>query len=112
MDTLHPLLIQCVCGINKKQHIHKLSRCAITNSSLDRRFLLRVAAAVMVAAITGSVHFAVDKLGELDDEVLVLARSKREVENALHVDRFYEHLHECAKQCRYVINSPCARRKG
>jgi len=57
------------------------------------------AVAVMVATIiTTSVHFAVYKLREIDDEVLVLARSKREFENALEVDRFYEHLHaECAK---------------
>lgn len=83
------------------------------NSILDFRFLLlRVAAAVVVPAITTRVHFAVDKLGEVDDEVLVLARSKREVEITLDVHRFYEHLHECAKQCRYVISGPCARRKG
>ena len=58
------------------------------------------------AIITTSVHFGVDKLGEIDDEVLVLASSNREVENALEIDRFYEHLGGC------VINSPCARRKG
>ena len=71
------------------------------------------AIAVATMIVTTSVHSAVDKLGEIDNEVLVLARSKREVENALEVDRrFYEHLHTCAKQCRYVISSPCARREG
>ena len=71
------------------------------------------APAIAIATIIStSVHFAVNKLGEMDDEVLVLARSKREVENDLHVDRFYKRLHECAKQCQYVISCPCARRKG
>ena len=52
------------------------------------------APAFVVAAtpIPTSVYFAVEKLGEIDYEILVLARSKREVENALNVDRFYEHL--------------------
>jgi hypothetical protein len=111
MDTLRPPSIKY---INKKQHIHyhKPSRCALTNSSLDCHFLLRVFAAVVVPAITASVHFAVDKLGEIDDEALVLARSKPEVEKPLDVDRFHEHLHVCAKQCRYVISSSCARRNG
>jgi hypothetical protein len=71
------------------------------------------AIAVTVATIiTTSVHLAVDKLGELDYQVLVLARSKRKVENALDVDRFYEHLYECAKQCRHVntVSSPCVRK--
>ena len=49
------------------------------------------------AIITTSVHFAVDELGEIDDEDLVLASSKPEVENALGTDRFYEHLRGCAK---------------
>ena len=57
-----------------------------------------VAPAITVATIfTTSVHFAVDKLGGIDDEVLVLASSKPEVENALEIDRFYEHLRGCAK---------------
>jgi hypothetical protein len=43
--------------------------------------------------ITTSVYFAVEKLGEIDDE-LVLVHPKREVENALDVVWFYEHLHE------------------
>jgi hypothetical protein len=74
---------------------------------------LRTAPAIAAVAIsTTSVHFAIDKLGEIGDEVLVLASSKREVENALDVDRFYEHLHECAKRCRCVISSLYARRKG
>ena len=60
---------------------------------MGRRSLLRVAtAADVVPAITTSVRFAVDKLGEIDDEVLVFARSKRKVENALDVNRFHEHL--------------------
>ena len=53
-------------------------------SSLDRRLLLRVAAAaVVVHAITGSVHFVVDRLTEFDDKALVLALSKREIEIGL-----------------------------
>jgi hypothetical protein len=41
------------------------------------------APAITVATIiTTSVHFAVDKLGKIDDEVLVVASSKPEVENA------------------------------
>ena len=56
------------------------------------------APAITVATIiTISVHFAVDKLGEIDDEVLVLASSKPEVEKALEIDRFYGRLHGCAK---------------
>ena len=53
--------------------------------------------------ITTSVHFVV--LREIDDEVLVLARFKREVENGLD-------LHECTKQCQHVINNRhgCARK--
>lgn len=51
-----------------------------------------VAATDVVPAITTSVRFAVDKLGEIDDEVLIFARSKRKVEHALDVDRFDEHL--------------------
>ena len=69
-------------------------------------------ATAVATIITTCVHFAVDKLGELGDEVPVFAHSKREVENDFHVDRFYKRLHECAKQCRYVISSPCAKRKG
>ena len=64
----------------------------ITNSSLDCRFLLCLAAAVVVAAITTGVHLAVDKLGEVDNKVLVLAGSKREIEIGLVVDRFHEQL--------------------
>jgi hypothetical protein len=69
------------------------------SQTTQRRNSVAVQHAVVVPAITASVHFAVDKLSEIDDEVLVLARSKPEVENALDVDRFYEHLHVCAKQC-------------
>ena len=50
-----------------------------------------------VTIITTSVHLTVDRLDEIDDEVLVLASSKPEVENALEIDGFYEHLHGCAK---------------
>jgi hypothetical protein len=53
---------------------------------LGRRVLLRV------AAITTSVRFAIDKLGEINDGVLVFARSKRKVENTPDVNRFHEHL--------------------
>ena len=61
--------------------------------------MIAIAAPVITVAtiITTSVHFAVDKLGEIDDEVLVVANSKPEVENALEIDRFYEHLHGRAK---------------
>ena len=61
--------------------------------------MIAIAARAITAAtiITTSVHFAVDKLGEIDDEDLVLASSKPEVENALGTDRFYEHLRGCAK---------------
>ena len=56
------------------------------------------APAITVATIIAtSVHFTVDKLGETDDEVLALANSKREVENALEIDRFYVHLRVFAK---------------
>jgi hypothetical protein len=41
--------------------------------------------------------------------ILVPAPSEPEVENALDVCRFYEHLHDCAKQCRYVISRALAR---
>ena len=53
---------------------------------------MAAAAAAVIPAITTSVRFAVDKLGEINDEVLVFARSKRKVENALNVNRFHEHL--------------------
>lgn len=69
-------------------------------------------AIAVTTIITTSVHFAVNKLSEIGDEVLVLSHSKREVENALDVDRCYECLYECAKQSRYVISNPFARRKG
>jgi hypothetical protein len=52
------------------------------------------ATAAVATIVTTRVHFAVDKLGEFGDEVLVIARSKREVENDLHFDRFYERLHK------------------
>ncbi len=69
------------------------------------------APAVAVATtITAGVHFAVEKLGEIDYEILVLARSKREVENALDVDWFCEHLHEFTTRCRYAISCACARK--
>ena len=66
----------------------------------------RCSCIIVATIITTSVHFSVDKLGEIDDEVLVLASSKREVENALEIDRFHEHLGGC------VINIACPRRKG
>ena len=83
--------------VYKKQHIRVAS--AITNSSrrsLDWCFLLRVAAAAAtaLAATATSVYFAVDKLGEIDNKVLVLARSKREVEKGLGFDRFHAQLHK------------------
>lgn len=53
-----------------------------------------------VTAITTSVHFAVDKLGEIDDEIPGFYHSKRGVESGFDVDQFYEDLHECTKQCR------------
>ena len=99
----------------------------IMDSSLDVRFQvglrngLRLGLSIQIAAsaiavtvatiFTTSIHFAVDKLCETDDQVLVLARSKLEVENALDVDRFYEHLHEWAKQCRHAISRPCGRKR-
>ena len=57
-------------------------------------------ATAVTTIVTTRVRFAVHKLGEFGDEVLVLARSKREVENDLDFDRFYKRLHECTKQCR------------
>jgi hypothetical protein len=79
-----------------------VSRCAITNSSLDRDccLLLLIAAAVVVPAIATSVHFTIDKFGEVDDEVLVLARSEREIEKGLVVNRSHEQL---AKQTRSTL---------
>jgi hypothetical protein len=64
--------------------------------SLDWHFLLCIAAAAAtaVAATVTSVHLAVDKLGEVDDKVLVLAGSKREVEKGLSFDRFHAQLHK------------------
>ena len=62
---------------------------------MDRRFpLLRATAAAVtaVATATTSEHFAVDKLGEIANKVLVLARSEREVKKGLVVDRFHEQL--------------------
>ena len=53
----------------------------------------RCSCIIVATIITTSVHFSVDKLDEIGDEVLVLASSKPEVENALEIDRFYEHLH-------------------
>jgi hypothetical protein len=40
-----------------------------------------------------SKHFAADELGEIAYKVLVLARSEREVEKGLDVDRFHDQLH-------------------
>jgi hypothetical protein len=54
---------------------------------------LAIAGTTTSTITTTSVNSAVGKLGEIGDEVLVVpARSKRKVENALHVDRFYENL--------------------
>ena len=40
-----------------------------------------------------SKHFAADKLGDIAYNVLVLARSEREVEKGLDVDCFHDQLH-------------------
>ena len=64
---------------------------------LTRRCLLRAAVgavAVAVAAAAASIHLAVDKLGEIDDEVLVPSRSKFEVEEGLGLDSLHEQLHK------------------
>ena len=62
---------------------------------------LRAAAAAATVATTVTLkHFAADKLGEFADKVLVLARSEREVEKCLVVDRFHEQLHK-----REVVNA-------
>jgi hypothetical protein len=87
MDTLHPLPIQYIYGVNKKQKNPQSVTSCDYELSLDGYFLLCVAATVIT-----SVHFAVDKLGEVDDEVLVLAGSKCEIEIGLVVDRFHEQL--------------------
>jgi hypothetical protein len=113
MDTLRPPSIQY---INKKQHIHYPQ--TVTLRAYELKLGLSFPAARGCCCCgpcyhrQRTVHFAVDKLGEIDDEVLLLARSKPEVEKALDFDRFYEHLHVRVTQCRYVISSPCARRKG
>ena len=114
MDTLHSPTIQCT---HESQRIQEDDistwRRAILKSSrrrLDWRFLLRVAAAatialaaatialaaatIALAAAVTSVYFAIDKLGEIDDKVLVLARSEREVEKGLGFDRFHAQLHK------------------
>lgn len=69
-----------------------------TRKSLKRRFRLRAglraATVAAVAAAATTEHFAVDKLGDVDDEVLVVARSKREIEKALDADRFHRQLHK------------------
>jgi hypothetical protein len=84
----------------------RAAHCKWAQGCAFKSWLLRLLPSLSPLFITTSVHFAVEKLGEIDDEILVLARPKREVENALDVDRFYEHLHECgAKQCRYVIST-------
>jgi hypothetical protein len=71
---------------------------AITKSSRrssGRRFLLRAAVgAVAIAAAAASIHLAVNKLGEIDDEVLVLSRSKLEVEEGLSLDGLHVQLHK------------------
>ena len=59
----------------------------------------RCSCIIVATSITTSVHFAADKVDEIDDEVLVLASSKPEVENALEIDRFYKHLRGCVKHC-------------
>ena len=53
-----------------------------------RPYIPMIAAPTITVAsiITTSVPFAVDKLCEIGDEVLVLASSKREVENTLEID--------------------------
>ena len=64
---------------------------------------VRVAVRVAVAvAATASVHFAVNKLGEVDDEVLVPARSKLEVEKRLVLDSFHVQLQQ-ARSSQYVM---------
>jgi hypothetical protein len=63
-------------------------------TGLRLRIQFALPAIAVATIITASVHFAVDKLGELGNEVLVFARSKRELENDLHADRFYKRLHE------------------
>ena len=63
---------------------------------MDRRFpLLRAAAAAAVTAVattSTSKHFAVNKLGEIADKVLLLARSECEVKKGLVFDRIHEQL--------------------
>jgi hypothetical protein len=103
-------------GLKSKEPVcafpSRAAHCKWAQGCAFKSLLLRLLPSLSPLFITTSVHFAVEKLGEIDDE-LVLARPKREVENALDVEWFYEHLHECgAKQCRYVISNPCARRKG
>ena len=69
------------------------------------------AATVRVAvAATTRVHFAVDKLSEIDDEVLVLARSELEVEKRLVLDSFHVQLQQ-ARRSQYVM-APYARWGG
>lgn len=100
MDTLHSPTIQCTHESQRIQEDNISTwRRAITKSSrrsLDWRFLLRLAATatIALAAAVTSVYFAIDKLGEIDDKVLVLARSEREVEKGLGFDRFHAQLHK------------------
>jgi hypothetical protein len=70
-----------------------------TRKCLERRFGLCAAAAATAiaaaaAAITTTEHFAVNKLGNVGDEILVVARSKSEQEKALDVDRFHHQLYK------------------
>jgi hypothetical protein len=56
--------------------------CPESGCATGPRPCIQIIAAPAIAVariITTSVHSAVDKLGEIDDEVLVLARSKREI---------------------------------
>jgi hypothetical protein len=73
-------------GNNYGLKLKELGGCRVELSTWLRPYIQIIgiaALAITVATIiTTSVHFAVDKLGKIDDEVLVLASSKPEVENA------------------------------
>ena len=90
-------------GNNYGLKLEELGRFPVELSTGLRLYIQIIAIAIAAPAITVatiitiSVYFTVDKLGEIDDKVLVVASSEREVENSLAIDRFYEHLHGSAK---------------
>ena len=91
MDTLHPLAIH-LDDVYKSILSSQCREITSSSHSLGRYFAAGGAGSGGGGGTIRGIHFAVDKLSEIDDKVLVLASSEREVEKGLGFDRFHEQL--------------------